>query len=203
MTRFARPLVVAAGGLLLLSALVACTREAVIVTTPTATPTPGAGTPTPPPTPTGTPDGPDAPNLTLFEASGGTAGSLVTQVDTRTGTHPGYDRFVIEFEGDIIPEYRIGYIEAATQCASGEPVPLEGAAILQVLMHGTYVYDPDRAVLTIPERELTPHHPTLLAAKEICGFEAVALWVLGLSDRKPFAVPTLTSPTRLVIDIAH
>ena len=178
---------------------------------PTASGTPWVDTPAPIATPspdageTGD-DGAPRPELTLFKAAGtGNAGGvLATQVDTRIGTHEGFDRFVMEFEDGLIPQYTIEYIDPpATQCASGMPIALAGDAVLQVTMHVTYIYDPDRGVLTIPARELKPGYPTIFEAQEICGFEAVAIWVLGVSERQPFAVHELSDPARLVIDIAH
>ncbi len=214
-----------AGMLLLGVALAACdggeSDAPAPAATPTATPTASAAAPTasgtpwidrPAPTATRSPDAGEtdddapAPELTLFKAAGtgNAGGALATQVDTRIGTHEGFDRFVMEFENGLIPQYTIEYIDPpATQCASGMPVELAGGAVLQVTMPAAYIYDPDRGVLTIPARELAPGYPTIFEAQEICGFEAVAIWVLGVSERQPFAVHELSDPARLVIDIAH
>ncbi len=139
----------------------------------------------------------------LFSASGGQT-VTGTQVDTRVATHDGYDRVVFEFQGDTVPEYDISYLtQGLNQCASGQPVTLDGQAILQVHLPHTYIYDPNTGDLTIPSKDLHFSYPELKEARETCGFEAVANWGLGVASRQPFRVYELSSPARLVIDIQH
>ncbi len=140
--------------------------------------------------------------FTLFTASGGRDIPGV-QVDTRAAQHDGYDRIVFEFQGDTVPQYDIAYIASAQHCASGLPVTLAGSAVLQVHFPRTYVYNVDTAQLTIPTKELQFTFPELREAQEICAFEAVANWALGVVSRQPFRVYEQSSPARLVIDIAH
>jgi hypothetical protein len=138
----------------------------------------------------------------LFTASGG-RDIVGVQVDTRAAQHDGYDRIVFEFQGNTVPRYDISYIPSADQCGSGLPVTLDGTAILQVHFPATFVYNPDTAELTIPTRELQFTFPELREAREICAFEAVANWALGVESRQPFRVFEQSAPARLVIDIAQ
>jgi hypothetical protein len=141
--------------------------------------------------------------FTLLEASGGQVGIAEIQTDARVGTHSGFDRFVIEFSGNVVPEWNIEYItEPALTCGEGAPVTVAGAAALQITLPQTSIAD-DEGQLTIPARQFTPGFPMLREAREICGFEGMAIWLLGLQSQQPFRVFELTSPARLVIDVPH
>ena len=141
--------------------------------------------------------------LTLFFAQKpGPGGFPITQVDVRAAAHDGYDRLVLEFEGDVVPGYTIEYITPpAFTCGAGFPVTTAGSATLQIQLPGTYVYDADGG-LTVPA-QLFPNLPTIKEVTEICGFEAMAIWLVGVSERQPFRVFELSSPARLIIDIAQ
>ncbi len=44
--------------------------------------------------------------------------------------------------------------------------------------------------------------PALLQAMQTCDFEGEVTWALAVNGKKAFAVTTLRTPTRLVIDFA-
>lgn len=130
--------------------------------------------------------------------------------DVRMASHAGFDRIVFEFEpqfGDLIlaagvPSYRVQYTTAQPfTCGAGDPVTLEGTAILSVWFPDTYVYDLEAGVLTIPTRHFTDDLQVVREAREICAFEATAEWVIGIEGQRGFRISELSSPTRLVIDI--
>lgn len=96
--------------------------------TPSATVTPSPVNPTPSPTPTPTPQpaGPP-PSFVCADASGGSPQAASRVIAVRVGTHDGYDRFVIEFDG-AMPAYRVQR-QAGTrfvQDPSGKEVTLAG-----------------------------------------------------------------------------
>ena len=102
----------------------------------------------------------------------------------------------------MVPGYTIEYITPpAFTCGAGFPVTTAGSATLQIQLPGTYVYDADGG-LTVPA-QLFPNLPTIKEVTEICGFEAMAIWLVGVSERQPFRVFELSSPARLIIDIAQ
>jgi hypothetical protein len=122
--------------------------------------------------------------------------------DVRIGLHEGYDRFVLEFE-ERLPGYRISYIDApVTQCASGEEVPVEGAAILEVRMYPGASYD-EQGNPVFPEQRVSAGLPSIIEATKTCDFEAVLTWTLGLTEEADFRVYELTQPFRLVVDVEH
>ena len=134
------------------------------------------------------------------DASGGSTsvGSRVTAVRADQHADQGYDRFVIEFDGTI-PGYTVKRQSNATftQSPKGDTVALAGD-------HGVLV--------TIqPVTDWTSYSgPTAFGAigtfirqaKQVQNFEAVQQWGIGVQGNPCMHVTTLTSPSRLVIDIA-
>jgi hypothetical protein len=122
-----------------------------------------------------------------------------TLVDVRAGGHTGYDRVVFEFRGSV-PEHRIGYVDQLVQDGSGNPVSVAGAADLEVVFDGANAHDEDGSPTISPRR----FSPGLTAVKEVAqlgDFEAVVSYGIGVDRRRPIEVSTLSSPSRLVIDV--
>ena len=110
----------------------------------------------------------------------------------------------LEFEGDVVPGYTIEYNNYPLSCGEGVSVAIAGNATLQILLPGTYVYDAEGGGgLTVPTRQFLPNLPTIQEVTEICAFEAMAIWLVGVTEYQPFRVFELSSPARLVIDIAQ
>lgn len=137
-----------------------------------------------------------------LEASGAGSGTA-TLTDVRTGAHPGFDRFVIEFADEVVPGYQIEYVDTPQfTCGAGFEVTPAGTAWLRVRLEFATISD-DQGMLTIPSTTLTPGLPELLEAEEICGFEGEVTWLLGLAEERPFQLTFLSDPARLVIDLPH
>ncbi len=113
----------------------------------------------------------------------------------RVGRHASCDRIVIEFTGPM-PGYRVGYVAAVHQDASGEVVPLEGSAFLSIVLRPTSTSAP--AV----QPNLRPEFPVLRQMRGAGDFEAVTSYGAGLASKQPFLAYRLNNPNRLVIDIA-
>jgi hypothetical protein len=121
----------------------------------------------------------------------------------RTARHDGFDRIVLEFEGDAVPGHRISFIEPpAQQCGSGNPVTVAGASVLLIAVEPAYAHT-EAGEPTVRERSRTPGLPALVGLTLICDFEAVVELVAGLSSRTQYRVFTLDSPARIVIDVLH
>lgn len=198
--------------------------------TPTATattePTPsparqGQPTPTPAPTPTPTPalpttgqeSGPASqalPGASYGPFTGspedpGLGGSWIA--DVRSAAHPGHDRVVIEFDGDYVPTYAVGYAVTSGPFhdVPGNVVPVEGEAFLDVWLQGTSGVDMTNdytPVYTGPDR-VRSDTTVVTEVVEIEDFEANVHWLIGLNTKAPFLVWTTDSPSRLVIDIEN
>lgn len=127
--------------------------------------------------------------------------------DVRTGTHDGFDRVVLEFEGDDPPSYQIGYIDPPVlEDGSGNEVHVEGSAFLEVRATPAAGYDPlNDAEETYlgPDRFAPAGIVAVQELVEIGDFESNLGWVLGLDHEAEFAVEILQDPLRIVVDVVH
>jgi hypothetical protein len=125
------------------------------------------------------------------------------------GRHEGFDRVVFQFKNHI-PGYRIGYVGPPfKEDGSGNIVHVEGNAFVVVRMETASGFD-----LTKNEGELVYKGPRRIegsaagtsVVQEVVragDFEAVLVWVIGLSDRVDYRVRTASSPARLIIDFRN
>jgi len=128
------------------------------------------------------------------------AQSSPTLADVRAAGHPGFDRVVFEFQGDV-PEHTVRYVDQLVEDGTGEPVSVAGTADLQVVFHGANAHGEDGTPSGGPRRS----SPGLTAVKEVAqigDFEAVVSYGIGLDRRRPLTVSTLSGPSRLVIDVS-
>jgi len=177
------------------------TAAATAAVTPAISPTAPAATETPEPVPTGAFEGTRGP---VEGCPGGTIVAFLT--DVRTGRHDeGFDRVVFEFS-DGIPCYRIEYVRPPILAdPSGLEVEMDGAAFLQVRMESATAVDLSGATprVTCCRSTITTGFPSLVDLEKIGDFEAVLLYVLGLSEEADFRVFELEDPGRIVIDVQH
>lgn len=165
--------------------------DAVSAATPSLSPQPG---------PTG------STGAWLSEASSqpasGSPDLVITAV--RTGVHEGYDRLVVDFTGTGTPGWDAQWVEEAYTQGKGDQITVEGDHLL--LLRGTGVTMP-----VLPEQQQVAYQgPSLLpvggaglaAAYLDPTFEAQFQLVLGTRTRA-YRVEALSSPTRLVVDVAH
>ena len=128
------------------------------------------------------------------------AQSSPTLADVRAAGHPGFDRVVFEFQGDV-PEHTVRYVDQLVEDGSGAPVSVAGTADLEVVFHGANAHTEDGTPSVGPRRS----SPGLTAVKEVAqtgDFEAVVGYGIGLDRRRPLTVSTLSGPSRLVIDVS-
>jgi len=137
--------------------------------------------------------------LALAAAPAG-AQSIPTLVDVRAGSHAGFDRVVFEFRG-AVPEHRIGYVDQLVEDGSGDPVSVAGAADLEVVFQGANAHR-ENGSPTVSPRRFSPGLPAVKEIAQLGDFEAVVSYGIGVDQRRPIQVSTLSNPSRLVIDIA-
>jgi hypothetical protein len=137
--------------------------------------------------------------LALVAAPAG-AQSTPTLVDVRAGSHAGFDRVVFEFRG-AVPEHRIGYVDQLVEDGSGDPVSVAGAADLEVVFQGAHAHRENGSPTSSPRR-FSPGLPAVTEIAQLGDFEAVVSYGIGVDQRRPIEVSTLSGPSRLVIDIA-
>jgi hypothetical protein len=138
--------------------------------------------------------------LAAAPAGAQSAPEIPTVVAVRAGGHTGYDRVVFEFRGPV-PEHRIGYVDQLVEDGSGNPVSVAGAADLEVVFKGANAHNEDGSP-TISPRQFSPGLTAVKEVAQIGDFEAVVTYGIGVDRRRPIEVSTLSSPSRLVIDVS-
>ena len=119
----------------------------------------------------------------------------------RAGSHPTYDRVVLDISGKA-PGYRVRYVPVLTQDGSGFPVAVRGNARLQIVLTPTRAHTETSGASTLrtPARKrwFLPQVKETVLVGDFEGYVSVGV---GLAAKKPFRVFTLSSPTRIVVDV--
>jgi hypothetical protein len=128
--------------------------------------------------------------------------------DVRVARQEGYDRVVFEFaDSPAAPGYAVGYVDDPVIAdPSGEPVPVSGDHFLEVRMDPAsgVVLGPDTVTETYTGPTRIPGPGSEITEVVRAGdFEAVMTWVIGTQDQVDFRVFTLSSPTRVVVDVRN
>jgi len=164
---------------------------------PTATASPVASS-SPSDTPTPQPTSALLAGFTCADASGGSEQTGSDVVGVRVGQHDGYDRLVIEFSGPI-PSYKVQRRSGTSFTASprGQTVTLRGTNGVLVVVHPIFNWTSYSGPSTFQ-----PDYPVLREARQVENFEGYQQWALGIQGTPCLRVTTLTSPSRLVVDMA-
>lgn len=124
----------------------------------------------------------------------------------RTGTHPGFDRVVLDLTGTRLatePGWRAAYTDAPARDGSGEPIEIAGDSVLQLTVNGMGYPDPDDPVYDDGDIVLDTH--TLGSVVEVIRatpFEGQLEVYIGMvGEPRPYRVFLLEDPLRLVIDV--
>lgn len=155
-------------------------------------PSPSAGTS---PGPAASPTLP--PGFASVAVTGGSVtDSSVSNVTIERGT--GYDRFVIEFGGGV-PSYSVTPQASAifTRSPKGDQVTLDGTAGVLIVVHSI-----NNWTSYAGPTQFQPQYPCLRQALQVENFEGYQQWAIGVQGTPYLRVSTLTSPSRLVVDIA-
>ena len=116
----------------------------------------------------------------------------------RTGSHPGYDRLVVEFASGVpsaitvTPQQRPTF----TNSPRGDSITLGGTSGLSIVMH-----DADAHTTYSGPTVLKPNGPALVEVRRIEDFEGYLGLGLGIAGPSCYRAFMLGSPTRLVIDV--
>ena len=153
----------------------------------------------PAPIPPPTAPGDNAQPFVCADSSGGTPGT-VHVTDVRVSQEPGFDRFVIQFDGTV-PAFTVKRQSKPvfTQGGSGQAITLSGTAGVLVQVHtatqaGTY---------SGPTDFTQADFRVLKEARVTEDFEGYVAWGLGLGSAACMRVfaPT-TGASRLIVDFA-
>lgn len=130
-------------------------------------------------------------------------GKLGILKEVRAARHQNFDRVVFEFEGDVVPGYRVEYLEKpAKDCGAGEVVTISGDRSLLIAIQPAQAHS-ESGVSTISNRHQTPGYPVIKEMKLICDFEAHLEWLMGVGWPSRYRVLELSSPARLVVDVTR
>jgi hypothetical protein len=122
-----------------------------------------------------------------------------TLVAIRAAHHPGYDRLVFEFRGGLPGQRSVGYVSKVI-AESGKKVRVVGSATLLVRFFAASGHDSDGHV-TYGTRHRTYALPGLIQVVTAGDFENVLRFAVGVASREAVHMFTLTSPSRVVVDI--
>ena len=129
--------------------------------------------------------------------------------DARAARHECYDRLVIDLGPGPVTGYQVRYVPEFRQDFSGDPIPLRGAADLEVIVHARSYDDDYRETWRPPNpREAVDvaGYTTFRQVVKAVSWEGQTQVGLGVRARLPFRAFVLTGPgegSRLVIDVAH
>jgi hypothetical protein len=126
--------------------------------------------------------------------------TVPTLVAIRAANHTSYDRLVFEFSGPLPSVRSVAYVPQVVGDPSGQVVQLSGEAFLRIRFAAATGHD-DSGNVTYGAVRRTYPLPTLIQVASAGDFEAVMNFGVSLSWAAPFRVSTLTSPSRVVIDL--
>lgn len=136
------------------------------------------------------------------ESSDPLAMSSLVGSDIRTGTHPCFERIVIELEGSgDFPGWWVEYVDDPVRLGeSDEFVDITGNATLLVRM-GMWMQDMEGNGYPGPWQVFPTDVSHILELRNTENWEGVTLWAIGVDAKRPFTASVLTGPPRLVIDV--
>ena len=140
------------------------------------------------------------PNIKTAAPSGP---AQLVPIAMRVGSHAGYDRVVIELQGEGTPGWSVDYTDHPAQQASGTAVDYVGDSALMVTIQGVLL--PFEMGITNPDLSpVTGDGPVVKQVQSLGSFEGSAQFVIGVAgDKPPYSVEVLDNPKRLVIDVRH
>jgi len=142
------------------------------------------------------------------ESSTVTTVKVPTLTNVRAGRHECFDRMVVDLRGGKAG-YDVRYVRAVHEDGSGRPVPLRGAADLQVVVRAPAYDDRGRPTYAPKNRRELVDVTGYRTFRQIAwagSFEGQTTIGLGVRARLPFRAFVLDGPgkdSRLVVDVAH
>ena len=128
----------------------------------------------------------------------------------RAAAHRACDRVVLDLNGLGRVGYLVRYVPAVHADPSDRPIPVAGAATLQVTIQAPGFRESGHQAWRTPWRlgqRLADFGTTLRDVRFAGTFEHVTTFAVGVRTRRPFRVLALPDSanhiTRLVVDVAH
>ena len=122
--------------------------------------------------------------------------SVVTGAQTQDQNRR--EAFGFSFNGGI-PGYKVEYVKEAVQCGSGAVADMQGAAgILVVTMRPAVAHD-DAGKSTVTQGAFLSSGRVIKGIRQICDFEGVVAFAIGLSATDPFEVVELDGKLGIIV----
>ena len=135
--------------------------------------------------------------------------TAATVQNVRAGRHGCYDRLVVDLGPGPVSGYDVRYVPQVYTEGAGFPVPLAGAADLQIVALAPAYDSAGRSTWNPPSSRHVVDVTGFTTFRQVAdagSFEGRTVIGLGVRARLPFRVMALTGPgsgSRLVIDVAH
>ena len=142
-----------------------------------------------------------APAAAASAAGPATARVIPTLTAIRAGHHPGFDRLVFQFSGPVPAHRTVRYVRKVIGDASGRPILVTGNARLEVRFSAATGHDQSGHSTYGPARRAFAL-PNVIQVVNAGDFEAHLGFGIGLARKEHIHVFTLTSPSRVIIDVA-
>ena len=128
--------------------------------------------------------------------------SRLAVVGVRVGAHEGFDRVVVDLEGDGDPGWFVGYTSTPMQETVGQPLQVAGNSFLNINVDGT-VYPFELGKDNDVPVTMAGDTGNVIDVISAGTYEGRSQVVVGLRSELPYSVQVLEHPTRVVVDIVQ
>jgi hypothetical protein len=133
--------------------------------------------------------------------AGWSSEGALTVTDVRISVQEGFDRVVLETEGDGEAGWAVSYVDEAISDRDGRSVPVAGAAVLRLSLTGIGP-DGDPAGAAAFEDDLPGLDDGIILEVVNDGvFEGQHTFFVGLDEQLPFRVLRVDEPKGVVLDV--
>lgn len=128
--------------------------------------------------------------------------SRLAVVGVRVGAHEGFDRVVVDLEGDGDPGWFADYTSTPMQETVGQPLQVAGNSFLNINVDGT-VYPFELGKDNNVPVTMAGDTGNVIDVISAGTYEGRSQIVVGLRSELPYSVQVLENPTRVVVDIVQ
>ena len=128
--------------------------------------------------------------------------SRLAVVGVRVGAHEGFDRVVVDLEGDGNPGWFVDYTSTPMQETVGQPLQVAGNFFLNINVDGT-VYPFELGKNNDVPVTMAGDTGNVIDVISAGTYEGRSQVVVGLRSELPYSVQVLKDPTRVVVDIVQ
>lgn len=128
--------------------------------------------------------------------------SRLAVVGVRVGAHEGFDRVVVDLEGDGDPGWFVDYTSTPMQETVGQPLQVAGNSFLNINVDGT-VYPFELGKDNNVPVTMAGDTGNVIDVISAGTYEGRSQVVVGLRSELPYSVQVLENPKRVVVDIVQ